>query len=175
MHFLLHAEKIVMTFWENWSDGKKWVMGILSALIVTTIISVSTYLVTLPPEQSTDIPGGTGWIFAGYNNMQTGAPTGDGPYVAVLSAVTRNRNRFVETGDLISLIVSRPVVILDFQNSGTTKALEYPIYASVIDDQDLTGVVLPAGTELVVRDLIEGFVPGRESAALWLRIVRRPE
>jgi hypothetical protein len=27
-----------MAFWSNWSDGKKWLMGILSALIIATII-----------------------------------------------------------------------------------------------------------------------------------------
>ena len=164
-----------MSFWENWSDGKKWGMGILSALIITSIISAATFLVADFEEPGVEIPGGTGWVFAGYFNMESGSWTGDGPYVAVLSAVSRSRTKFVEVGDVISLNVSRPVVILDFKASGTQRALEYPIRASVIDEQHLTGVTLPAGTELIVRDLVEGYTPGRESAALWLRVVPRPE
>src|SRR6476469_7084952 len=33
-----------MSFWQDWSDGKKWVMGIASALIIASLIAVVTRL-----------------------------------------------------------------------------------------------------------------------------------
>jgi len=150
-------------------------MGILSALIITSTISAATLFFTSTENQNLEIPGGTGWVFAGYFNMETDSWTEDGPYVAVLSVASRSRTKFLEIGDIVSLNVARPVVILDFKDSGTERALEYPISASVIDDTHLTGVNLPSGTELIVRDLVEGYIPGNVSAAVWLRVVSRPE
>lgn len=33
-----------MSFWSEWSDGKKWFMGILSALIIAALIACAKYL-----------------------------------------------------------------------------------------------------------------------------------
>jgi hypothetical protein len=34
-----------MTFWKGWSDGKKWAMGIISALIISVIVGSVNWLI----------------------------------------------------------------------------------------------------------------------------------
>lgn len=38
-----------MTFWSDWSDGKKWFMGILSALIIAALIGLSKFVMSGDP------------------------------------------------------------------------------------------------------------------------------
>ena len=83
--------------------------------------------------------------------------------------------RFVEIGDTIGLKVARDVHIVDFKKTGTTQKLVAPITKGIIDEYDKTGITLPAGTELVVRDVSEGRWPDNPNAALWLRVVYVPK
>ena len=66
-----------MSFWQNWSDGKKWWMGIASALIIASVIALVTQL-RLKNNSLPEIPGNTGWIFAGYYDADRNAFT-EGP------------------------------------------------------------------------------------------------
>lgn len=122
----------------------------------------------------TPLPGDTGWIFAGYFNINSGTFV-EGPYVSIQGTTTIGTRHFVEIGDTIGLKVSRDVHIVDFKKTGPTKKLDSPIKKGVIDEYDKTGITLPAGTDLVVRDVSEGHWPGNPLAALWLRVVYVPK
>lgn len=123
----------------------------------------------LPP-----LPGDTGWIFAGYFNTANETFV-EGPYVSVQSTTTRGMRRFVEIGDTIALKVSRDVHIVDFRRTRVSQKLVPPISKGIIDEYDKTGITLPPGTELVVRDISEGRWPDNPNAALWLRVVYVPK
>ena len=32
-----------MSFWDNWSDGKKWLMGMVSTVLITAIVGIGTF------------------------------------------------------------------------------------------------------------------------------------
>jgi hypothetical protein len=101
------------------------------------------------------IPGDTGWIFAGYRRDGNFI---EGPYVE--NPRTRglpvNPRHYVEIGDTVTLTVSRSIYIVDYQVAGTANKLTAPLAKPAIDAEDETGVTLPKGTELVVRDVSEG-------------------
>ena len=119
------------------------------------------------------LPGDTGWIFAGYFDTGKEFFT-EGPYVSIVRSARRGMRRYVEVGDTIQLSVPRKVFIVDFKKTGTSQKLVSPINKGVIDEFDETGLILPAETQLIVRDVSEGKSPGKVNAALWLRVVHVP-
>jgi hypothetical protein len=60
---------------------------------------------------------------------------------------------------------------VDYKNTGAFQKLVAPITKEIIGEYDKTGITLPAGTELVVRDLSERRWPDNPNAAVWLRVV----
>ena len=120
-----------------------------------------------------ELPGDTGWIFAGHFNIERQNFI-EGPYVSVENTTTRGMMKFVQVGDTIELKVSRKLIIVAFKKTGTTQKFVSPIAVGGISNDDETGVVLPKGTRLVVRDVSEGKYPGNPNAALWLRIILEP-
>lgn len=120
------------------------------------------------------LPGDTGWIFAGYFNVERDTFI-EGPYVSVQDTRTRRIRSFVEIGDTISLKVSRDVHIVDYKKTGAEQKLVPPITKGIIDEYDKTGITLPAGTQLIVRDISEGKWPDSQNAALWIRVVYVPK
>lgn len=129
-----------------------------------------------PVAQATPIPlpADTGWVFAGYFDIDKEMFV-EGPYVEVVTTPRREKKRYVEIGDVIRLKVSRPIVIVGYKKTYTSRALNSPEEAGVIGVDDQTGVVLPKGTELIVRDVREGHNLNNPIAALWLRIVHIPK
>jgi hypothetical protein len=129
---------------------------------------------TTRPSRLPALPGDTGWIFAGYFRIDTETFV-EGPYVSVQSTNIRGLRNFIEIGDTIGLRVARDVHIVDFKKRGTSLKLVSPVTKGVIDDNDKSGITLPAGTELLVRDVSEGRWPDNPTAALWLRVVYVPK
>lgn len=155
-----------MSFWDDWSDGKKWAMGIASALIVTATGAGITGLVHI--LESETIPGGTGWVFGGYYEIATGTFTEGGAAFSISDSDRRPVE--VDIGDIVRLGVARPVVIVDFDSTGEDKSEISPITQKRIGSEDLTGVELPAGTLLAVRDVSRGHRRDNPQAALWMRV-----
>ncbi len=121
-----------------------------------------------------DLPGETGWLFAGYFNIKTEAFI-EGPYVSVFNTNTRGMRKFVEIGDIIQLKVSRKLIIVDYKKTGTSQKLVSPINVGILEEEDETGIALPKDMKLVVRDVSEGRWPESDNAALWLRVVDVPK
>ncbi|VVO09705.1 hypothetical protein PS712_03356 [Pseudomonas fluorescens] len=156
---------------------------VMGGVITLAGIASWTYVATHTPIKNetdsvekilTPLPGDTGWIFAGYFNVAKGAFV-EGPYVSIDDTGQRGLRRFVEIGDSIGLKVSRHVYIVDFKKKGTSLKLVSPITKGVVDEYDDTGITLPVGTKLVVRDLSEGKFPDNPNAALWLRVIHAPK
>jgi hypothetical protein len=122
----------------------------------------------------TSIPGDTGWIFAGYFDTQTDRFV-EGPYVESIGTMTRGMRKYIEIGDRVRLKVSRPVIIVGYKQTSTSRALERPPIVGITTSDDVTGVTLPKSTELIVRDIAEGQSPNNPNAALWLRVVQVPQ
>lgn len=143
------------------------VLGFAGFVLVTAMPAEKALV--KPP----DLPGDTGWVFAGYFDTEREFFT-EGPYVSIVRSASRGMRRYVEVGDTIQLNVARKIYIVDFKKTGTSQKLVSPINKGVIDQFDETGVVLPAETQLIVRDVSEGKWPDNVQAALWLRVVHVP-
>lgn len=159
------------------------VLAFMAWTVALAGIASWTYVSTHTPGKSAagvaekqlpSLPGDTGWIFAGYFNIARETFI-EGPYVSVQNTTTRGMRRFVEIGDTIALKVARDVHIVDFKKTGTSQKLVAPITKGVIDEYDKTGITLPTGTELIVRDVSEGRWPDNPNAAVWLRVVYVPK
>jgi hypothetical protein len=124
-------------------------------------------------EGLAELPGETGWIFAGYFDVASGSFI-EGPYVSIVSSNRPGVRSYVEIGDQITPRVTMKVYILDFSTSGRKRNLESPILAGVISKDDETGLILSPGADLVVRDVSKGKWPKNPHAALWLRVVDKP-
>jgi hypothetical protein len=92
----------------------------------------------------------------------------------VLGRALTASDQTIELGDTIRLTAKRGIVIVDFKKSYVAQKLVSPIKAGIIEDSDNTGVVLPKGTVLVVRDISRGRTPGNPNVAVWLRVIHVP-
>lgn len=168
-------QALASKFEQTWtSKGMEECRKVLDSPKSPTQESKATTQKASPPKLPA-LPGGTGWIFAGYFNIEKGNFI-EGPYVSVQETTTRGLRRYVEIGDTIGLKVASEVYIVDFAKTGTDKNLVSPTTKEeTVDKSDKVGITLPAGTELVVRDISEGNSPRNPNAALWLRVVYLPK
>jgi hypothetical protein len=73
-------------------------------------------------------------------------------------------------GDVLRVIKSRRIIIANFKISGLKSQMTFPgIIKGTIDSDDETGVVLPEGALVIVRDVQLGAYEGRP-AAVWCRV-----
>ncbi len=166
--------------------SERWLMRLRNMPIVAAIIVLGTGVTyvsglwgTLPEQMrqyfvslfqnSIKLPGDTGWIFVGYYRTDIDNFT-EGPKIEVIKSAFRVRAQYVEIGDTVRVKTARPVVIPNFRTLGTSQKLASPVGQGVISNNDMTGITLPAGTELIVRDVSKGAFPGNPSQAIWARI-----
>jgi hypothetical protein len=73
-------------------------------------------------------------------------------------------------GDSLQVTKERHLVISNFKESASVKQFEPPWKQDILGDRDYTGVTLPVGAKVLVRDVSLGSFPGRP-AAVWARVV----
>jgi hypothetical protein len=152
-------------------------VAVFAAKVVYKANQVAASESSATPSQTitpVPIPGDTGWIFAGYIRTQHKQFV-EGPYVELVGTSDHGLRQFIEIGDTVRLRVSRPVIIVGYKTTNTSRVFESPTVVGVITSDDQTGVTLPKGTELIVRDVGEGQAPNNPNAALWLRVVHVPK
>src|SRR5437773_7152345 len=71
------------------------------------------------------LPDDTGWIFAGYFDKDTSEFV-EGPYVESIGTHVCGFRKFVEIGDTVRLKVSRPVIIVGYKTTQTSRVFESP-------------------------------------------------
>ena len=108
------------------------------------------------PSKSPQIPGGTGWIIAGK--------------IQIIKTGYSDNHEIPKAGDIIQLKDSRPVYIINYATSGLLEFRTPPPNKGTLDSGDETGVSLPVGSTLDVRDVCGGYYPGADHAFLWLRV-----
>jgi hypothetical protein len=166
--FLIFRDTIQSEIAKHLTAGESYKLLRLVVILsfLTGVVGICTYLAphTFPRPQLPIIPGDTAWIFAGYFN-----PDAD----------TWTNERYIEhagppcdgrwIGDTVRTYgKERRLVIVGYKVTGLERKMETPV-AGYNEDTDITGVVLPVGTELRVRDVSSGRFPDRD-AACWLRI-----
>ncbi len=159
-------------------------IGILLCATVLTCVAV------MPAEAqsarvSEDVWKGlrykTGWIWIGILTADTGKWAAGVPGFEILGNAGRARKPvpsigggpaavvLPKRGDRIRLIGAEVLWILDFKISGEKNRLVSPTTRRRSETTDETGISLPAGSELIVRDVrIER--PAGGLKGIWLRI-----
>lgn len=121
--------------------------------------------------KTVQLPFDSGWILAGYYNPSTQAYT-QVPYVEISKTSYPQKQTLPRVGDWVRVTGERNVIIADYATSGTSNQMNAPMRD--LSPGDYTGVKLPAGTLMEVRDIGGGSYEGR-STALWLRVAGIPQ
>jgi hypothetical protein len=78
----------------------------------------------------------------------------------------------MQTGDTVITLADRPVIMVDFGHVGDCNLYASPITipGGSLRPEDHTGVVLPKGAKVKVRDVSIGHFPENPIYVVWLRI-----
>jgi hypothetical protein len=115
---------------------------------------------------------GTGWVFAGYYS-QSHEGFQEGPYLKVVYRPNSPARGLLlpQLGDILQIIKPRSVMIADFHSAGTREALiSPPLVHDPLVPGDRTGVTIPAGRLVMVRDVEMSGYPGRPPS-VWCRVI----
>jgi hypothetical protein len=121
-----------------------------------------------PRQRDPHHPTETGWIFGGYfdDKAQVFA---QGPYFKVVRSGYSDKQPFPRAGEWIKITSERRIVISDFAFKGLTRRFDPPWQQNVLSESDYTGLTLPKGAVVEVRDVSAGAFPDKPEA-LWIRI-----
>lgn len=114
------------------------------------------------------LPNDTGWIFGGYFDESVGKFV-QGPYFKIARSPYSDKQAVPRIGDRLRVTSERNIVIADFASLGLTKQLQPPWQQNVLGPGDYTGLKLPKGATVEVRDVSSGNFPGRPDA-VWIRV-----
>lgn len=119
------------------------------------------------------IPGDSGWLLLGDLD-----PSGEryvrGPFFAVENSNYPDKALTPRKGELVRLLTERNVVIAGYRTSGLANQLVAPWTLNVLSDADYTGVKLPKGAVIEVRDVGLGSYPG-QPIVVWVRVAAPPK
>ena len=153
---------------------------ILSAIVITTVIgfyekistSIKLFTLTGNSETSVILPFQTGWIFAGYYHFEEKKFI-EGPYFEIVKSPYDKDSLFPRVGDWIKIINDdREVIISDFKTEGLTNILRPPWKQNILTNVDRTGLIIPKGSIVSVKEESSGYFPNKPFGAVYLRIGR---
>src|SRR3954454_7970226 len=98
------------------------------------------------------LPHETGWILCGYYD-ESSRKFIEGPYCKVMESSYPEPGPLPRIGESVKLIASRKVVIADFATMGLTRQFVPPWKQNILRDGDYTGISLPAGAVVIIRDV----------------------
>ena len=119
------------------------------------------------------IPGDSGWLLLGDVD-----PSGEryvrGPFYAVEKSNYPDKSLTPRKGELVRLSSSRNVVIAGYKTTGLANQFVAPWTLNVLSDADYTGVKLPKGAVVEVRDVGLGSYPN-QPIVVWVRVAASPK
>jgi hypothetical protein len=114
------------------------------------------------------LPKDTGWIFAGYFDEGLNKYT-QGPYFKTVRSPYPTKSQIPRQGEWLRITSDRNIIIADFETKGLTRRFDPPWQQNELKDSDYTGLKLPSGAVVEVRDVSLGAFVGRP-AAVWVRV-----
>lgn len=127
------------------------------------------------------LPFNTGWIFVGYYDF-SGEYYLESQYAQLVYRTDKNSNESTNIpliGDVWQVKKDRNVVIYNYTQDGLKYQFTNPDDAQflqgkdaiILEDKDLTGIMVPKDSFIVVRDV--GFspkLPNKKAQAVWIRM-----
>lgn len=114
------------------------------------------------------LPKDTGWLFAGYFDQSLNRYI-EGPYIKTVKSPYKEKESIPRIGDWLKITSERNIIIADFETKGLTRRFDPPWQQNELRSSDYTGLKLPVGAVVEVRDVSLGAYPGK-AAAVWIRI-----
>lgn len=110
----------------------------------------------------------SGWILVAYLDEFKDTYISKPKYIIKESSYRTSSNipRFEEK---IELTEERNVIIANYKISGEKDLFTWPIYLNTLSKNDYTGLSLPKGSILDIRDVAIGNIPGHPRV-VWLRV-----
>ena len=141
----------------------------LSFSLAVMGIAAWAYVAVHPPP-TIALPGGSAWVLLGDYDLSGRILT-----MKKFELVRSNypdRSLVPRKDEIVQLTDKRRAIITDFRTSGVTKLFEPPWKPPHVfsDDTDDTGIVLPSGTRLEVRDVTVARDPQLSTAVIWARV-----
>jgi hypothetical protein len=92
-----------------------------------------------------------------------------GPHYKIVKSSYPKSSSFPRQGEWIQLTVERNVIISDFATKGLSYIDKPPWKQNVLRDGDYTGLKLPKGAVVDIREVSLGLFPG-QPFAVWARV-----
>ena len=142
----------------------------LAVLIATALLVILMIVIAASSLTGTQLDlakvQGTGWIFLGYFNTGESRFI-EGPYFERSDRTNNPDHPVPSIGDIIETTHRREIIIVDYINRDLDLIYQPPLRN--LAKRDRTGVMLPPGTRLLIKDLSRARKPGRPQA-IWARI-----
>lgn len=135
--------------------------------ITSVIPGFSRPAVSLPP-----IPGDSGWVLLGDLDSK-GAKYLRGPFYDVEKSNYPDKALTPRKGELVRLTAVRNVIIAGYKGTGLEGQFTAPWTLNVLSDADYTGVKLPKGAIVEVRDVSLGSYLD-QPIVVWVRVAAPP-
>lgn len=119
------------------------------------------------------IPGDTGWILLGDLDPD-GQRYVRGPFFEIEKSTYPDKSLTPRKGELLRLLAERNVIIAGYKTSGLSQQFKAPWELNVLADEDYTGVKVPKGAILEVRDVSLGSFPS-QPVVVWVRVAAPPK
>jgi hypothetical protein len=118
------------------------------------------------------IPGDSGWLLLG--DLDPGGTRFiREPLYETYKSMYSESKLLPRKGEQLLLLAERNVIIAGYKTLGLSKQFTPPWQMNVLSDTDYTGVKLPKGAVVEVRDVSLGSFPG-QPIVLWVRVAAPP-
>jgi hypothetical protein len=137
----------------------------------TAIVGIGAWVlvsIAQPKNAAISIPGDTGWLLLGDIDRASGSYI-RGPFYKIIKSNYPDKSALPRKDEWLELTAERNVIITDYRVSGLSKQLDPPWQKNVLDENDYTGIKLPKGSKVEVRDVDEAGFEGMP-LVLWVRV-----
>lgn len=157
--------------WRSWDFPTK--IGVVSGVLGVIGFPLAIIPVLGGSAELPFFPGGSGWVLLG-DFDQTEDRYIRGPFYEIEESNYSVTSFLPRKGEVLRTTVDRSLIIVDFKTLGTTQLFQPPWRENVLEEGDYTGVLIPAGSIVEVRDVSLGRFPGMPFV-VWVRIASPPD
>lgn len=134
-------------------------------------VALPSFMVASVPLPA--MPGDTGWLLLGDLDPD-GAKYLRGPLYEVHTSSYKEKSLTPRKGETLRLLAERNVILAGFKTTGLAQQFRPPWQLNVLSDADYTGIKIPKGAVVEVRDVSLGSFPG-QPIVVWVRIGPPPK
>jgi hypothetical protein len=146
-----------------------------TAQLTDSIVKIAAAFVSVfhPSVPLPIIPGESGWLLLG-DLDPSGKEYVRGPLYVVEKSNYKGKALIPRKGEQVRLSAERNVIIPGYKVTGFANQLMAPWSLNTLSDADYTGVKLPKGAVVEIRDISLGSYPN-QPIVVWVRVAAPPK